>query len=263
MNKTFSMRLAAGAAILLGATGCGKAEREATITALTSAYTVRDTVSDLEADYARAFDASYVGGWAGVMKYRESAAGRAALAFLQPLGTPLAVDGGFRRAAEIREMSLVSAELVRLVSDPRGTWISYGQEVNAIRTRFDRALLALETGFPPELQAIAKANARANVARYEGQIANAVAEEAARERRAKEEAAQAEREASERQQADLLAHAQREAERERENARLREESRQRMLDEAVIRRGDTPTPAPPPAKLGGGTFRTAATPIPH
>lgn len=233
--------------------GCGRAEREATGSALASAYTVRETVGHLTTKYSEGFEASFGGGWAGVNAYRESGVGRAATAFLSPYGKPAPVDSGFKRAAEIRELNLVTAELVNLALEPRGTWISYGQEMNSIRTRFDRALLALETGTREDVLSAAKADAHRNIESYSTRVATAIAKEAEEQGRREAEAAAAE----DRRQADLMQRAQAEAAQEAAEAKRREE-RIQILSQQNAKRQESAAPASPPAKLGGGVF--SATP---
>jgi hypothetical protein len=233
--------------IVIGLAGCGKAEREATGKVLANAYVARDAVALVNTNYAAAFGADYSGGWAGVVAHRESVIGQIEATFLSPYGKPAPIDSGLKRAAEIRELNLVTAELVNLALEPRGTWISYGQEMNSIRTRFDRALLALETGTREDVIAGAKAEAGGQTESLAVRIATAVAKaEVERGRREVEEGAARDRAQAEMMQRAIEEAAQRAEEDRRREGRLRDLARQHA------ERQETATPVPPPEKLGGG-----------
>lgn len=247
--------------------GCGGRERETSQAVLTSAYVTRTTVAALEARYSQAFDGfdtplwieSKPKGWEGVIAYRESAEGFAYRQALTPYARPAQLEDGFRHAAELREMSLVTAELVNLVLEPRGSWISFGQEMNGIRTRFDRALLALETVADRDAVVYAKRDAKWKGATISEAIATAVAKADEEDRRrAAESQARAEAEQRAREE-DVRQKEQREREQVAAMKLQWEEERQRTLDGAFKRKASesTSAPADPPAKLGGGTFPTA------
>lgn len=232
--------------------GCGKAERDSTTIVLANAHAADVAVEISQAGYGQAFSGAS-DGWGGVGDYQRSPTGREVMAFLEQYRRPVVVPDGFRRTAEIREVSLVTAELVSLALEPRGTWISYGQEMNALRTRFNRALLALETGTKEEVLRNAKgeAGSRLGSLRLRIQTAEAKAEVTASEmaedsRRAREEAERAQAE-------DLMRRAAAEEETRKRREAEAAVARQKMLDESIRRSGATPT-QPPAVKLGGGTF---------
>jgi hypothetical protein len=243
--------------------GCGKEEREKTREVLASAYTVRETVADLDGRYARAFQSTgtpewiekSASGWEGVIAFRESAEGVEVKKLLTPYARPLPINAGYRRAADIRELSLVSAELVALALEPRGTWISFGEEMNSIRTRFDRALLALESGTKDYILIEAKAEAQRRIRAYADALVTAVAKADEEKRRADAERAQAGAAAERAREAGLLKQSQREDERAAETIRKREEARRKALDESFKLKMSSPGTAAP-SKLGGGAFPT-------
>lgn len=244
--------------------GCGGRERETAQSTLTSAYVARATVAALEARYTEAFDGSGVPswieskpkGWDGVVAYRDSAEGFAYRQALTPYARPAQVDAGLGHAAELREMALVTAELVNLALEPRGTWISFGQEMNGIRTRFDRALLALETATDPDVVVYAKRDAKLKGTAIAETVAASVAKADEEERRRAAELQVAADGARRAREADLLQKEQREREQLDALAQAREAERKRVLDESFKRRGGAAA-QPTPAKLGGGAFPTA------
>lgn len=255
-RHTFTIVIMLAAATAL--TSCGKAERELTTSVLATAQAVDGAVAVLEGGDARAFSLLNEG-WSGVQAYRRGPEGRTVEAFLEQYRRPVAVSDGYRRTAEIRELSLVTAELASLALEPRGTWISYGQEMNSLRTRFKRALLALETGAKEEVLASAKSEAGSRLGSLRLRVQNAE-KEAEVEAAETEARARAEREEAEKaRQADLFRQAELTAERRRMEASG--ESLMPRPTPLDIR----PSAGRPPegaVKLGGGNFQPTA-PIPR
>ena len=132
---------------------CGPKEDYApTKRALVNAHTARTGVIYLTMRYAEilepaagATDAT-VRDWADLSGFQESAEGLAARRLLAEYSKPISVDPASRRRGEIEEVSLATATLVNLALEPRGTWESFSKEIDAARSRLDKAVSALETG---------------------------------------------------------------------------------------------------------------------
>lgn len=249
-RHTFTIAILLAVAATLAS--CGKAERELTTSVLATAHAVDAAVAILEGGDSRAFSLVN-GGWDGVQAYRRGPEGRTVAAFLEQYRRPVVVPDGYRRAGEIRELSLVTAELASLALEPRGTWITYVQEMNGLRTRFNRALLALETGAKKDvlLNAKGEAGSRLGSLRIRIQSAEAKAEVDAAAARERERVESEESEKA--RQADLLARAAAEDESFRRRAAEASAKRGKALDEAFRRRATAGQTEPAP-KLGGGTF---------
>ncbi len=148
------MRTAASGLLLpLLLVACGPTkEQEVTKQVLVSAHTARTGVIHLNMRYAEILEPSASGpgaparGWDDVAGFRESAEGRASRELLSEYATPISVDPQFRRSGEIEEVSVATAELVKLALGPRGTWESFARETERARSRLDRAVSALEAG---------------------------------------------------------------------------------------------------------------------
>lgn len=127
-------------------------EIEVTRQVLVNAHAARDAVSQLTMRYGEVLNAAGVvpgapaRGWEDVAGFRESAEGLVTRQFLSEYSKPVPVDPAFARAREIEDVARATAELVNLALEPSGTWDSYTQELGRVRSRFDRALTALETG---------------------------------------------------------------------------------------------------------------------
>lgn len=137
--------------LLLVACGPTK-EQEVTKQVLVSAHTARTGAlhitmryGEILASAGRAVDAP-VTGWEDVAAFRESAEGRVARELLSEYARPVPVDPAFARARDIEAVSVATAELVKLALEPRGTRESFAKEMEASRSRLDRAVSALETG---------------------------------------------------------------------------------------------------------------------
>jgi len=250
-----SIRTASLIALVTCSMACGKAERELTSTVLTNAYSVDGAASTLTGGYSSAFAEQYGGGWDGVRKYSLGPEGRTAAAFLEQYRKPTVVPNGPKRATELRELSIVTAELASLALDPRGTWISYAEELNAMQTRFKRALLVVEMGSRETVLAEAKGQAGSRLASLRYRIQTAIQKAAAEEEEhlATQKADAAEEEASRHE--DLARQTALQAERRREEIARVAAERQREIDEAFKRRSASGQPEPG-QKLGGGNFPT-------
>ena len=127
-------------------------DQETTRQVIANAYIARSAVSDLLTRYGEILNpagnppGSVTRGWEDVAKFRESAEGRAEEEFLVAYSKPVQVDPAFARSREIKDVSLVTAELVNRALEPRGTWESFVQEMQGIRSRLDRAVSGLEAG---------------------------------------------------------------------------------------------------------------------
>ena len=138
---------------LLLLAACGPTEDQGpTRQALVNAQTARDAVSQLNVRYGEFFNpagsapGSTARGSEDLAAFRKSAEGLATREFLSAYAKPISVDPAHPRSKEIAELSHVTAELVNLALEPRGTWESYEKETKAIRSRLDKAVTALEVG---------------------------------------------------------------------------------------------------------------------
>ena len=119
---------------------------------LVNAHTARTGVIYLAMRYAEILEPAPNGpgstarSWEDLSGFRESAEGLAARGLLSEYSKPISVDPTSRRRAEIEEVSLATAALVNLALEPRGTWESFSKEIDAARSRLDKAVSALETG---------------------------------------------------------------------------------------------------------------------
>ena len=168
--------------LLLLPAACGPAkDQEVTRHVLVNAQTARDAVSQLTMRYgeildpARSRPGSPARAWEDVAGFRNSAEGLAARQFLSEYSKPIPVDPAFARSREIEELSRVTAELVSLALEPRGTWESFVQETNEIRSRLDRALSALETGTKSFILVEARTKTEEKAVAYSRMLARAKA----------------------------------------------------------------------------------------
>lgn len=133
--------------------GCGPDPGQAlTKQVLVSAHTARTGVSHLAMRYAEILEPAGRGpdtaapGWEAVTGFRASAEARTARTLLSEYAAPVPVDPAWERARDIEEVSVATAELVKLALEPGGTWEGFTKELQVRRTRLDRAVSALEAG---------------------------------------------------------------------------------------------------------------------
>ncbi len=132
---------------------CGpKPGQELTKQVLVSAHTARSGVSHLAMRYEEILEPGGRGpgapapGWEEVAAFRSSAEARVARELLSAYTTPVPVDPALERARDIGELSVATAELVKLALEPSGTWEGFAKELQVRRSRLDRAMSALEAG---------------------------------------------------------------------------------------------------------------------
>jgi hypothetical protein len=159
--------------------------QELTKQVLVSAHTARSGVSHLAMRYEEILEPDGRGpgapapGWEEVAVFRASAEARVARELLSGYTTPVPVDPAFERARDIGEVSVATAELVKLALEPSGTWEGFAKELQARRSRLDRAVSALEAGTKSYVLIEARTETNKKSSIYADALARAKATDAA------------------------------------------------------------------------------------